>query len=123
MCNALFTNFLNIFSFHHYVDFLPLTYTSYSFMLLHYNVIPSNFTFDIFFADEIGHENYMSLIISICYNFFEITFIHTFNQLKVSSKKNSTSNYHLKVHLYSMFIQIFHPFCNFFPCTYGFHLV
>jgi hypothetical protein len=56
---------------------LDLTYTSYYFTLLHYNVVPLSFAFDIFFANEVGHENYVNLIISICHNYFGIIFIHT----------------------------------------------
>jgi len=35
------------------------------------------------FVNEVGHENYASLIISIHYNYIGITFIHTFNQSKI----------------------------------------
>jgi hypothetical protein len=61
--------------------------TSYCFTVLHCNVAPLSFTFDIFFSDEVGHENYVSLVISIHHNSFGITFIHTLNQPEVSSKQ------------------------------------
>jgi hypothetical protein len=61
------------------IVWLNLTYTSYSFTFLHYNVALSSFTFDIFFANEIGDENYVGLVISNHHNFFGINFIHTLN--------------------------------------------
>jgi hypothetical protein len=32
-----------------------------------------------FFVDEVGHENYVSLVVSIHHNCFGITFIHALN--------------------------------------------
>jgi hypothetical protein len=58
---------------------LNLVYTSYCFTILHCNVAPRGLTFDTFFVDEVGHENYVRQITSICHNYFEITFIHTLN--------------------------------------------
>jgi len=84
---------------------LDLIYTSYCFTLLHCNVIPMSFAFNIFFADEVGHENYVNPIISIDHNCFGITFIHRLNQLEVSSKifiyfqLSSKSSFMFHVHL------------------------
>ncbi len=66
---------------------LHLIYTSYCFTLLHYNVAPSSFTFNTLFLDEVGHDNYISPVISIRHNYFWIIFIHTLNQSEFSSKQ------------------------------------
>jgi hypothetical protein len=87
------------------IVWLYLIYTSYFFTFLHYNVTPS-FTFDTFFWDEVGHENYVSPIISIRHNYFGIIFIHTLNQLEVSSKKFIYFQLSSKSSSCSTFIQI-----------------
>ncbi len=79
---------------------LDLAYTSYCFTHLHYNVAPSNFTF----ANEVGHENYVDLVISICHNYFGIFFIHTLNLPKTLFKQfvwfqlSSKSSFMLHIH-------------------------
>jgi hypothetical protein len=83
---------------------LHLTYISYCFTLLHCNVALSSFTFDTFFLDEVGHENFVSLVIAIHHNDFGITFIHTLNRPIISSKQfvyfqlSSKSSFMLHIH-------------------------
>jgi hypothetical protein len=48
--------------------------------------------------DELWHENFVNLVISIHHNFFGISFIHTFQ-------------------LVGNFIETFNPFIKFHPCT------
>jgi hypothetical protein len=91
-----------------------LIYTSYCFTFLHCNVVPSSFTFDTFFLNEVGHENFVSLVISIRCNYFGIIFIQKNRLLPIIIQK---------VHLCSTFIQIFHVFYNYHSCTCGFHLI
>jgi hypothetical protein len=61
-------------------------------------------TLTTFFPNEITHENFVNQLISICHNCFGITFIHTLNQPKVSSKKivyfqfSSKSSFVLHIH-------------------------
>jgi hypothetical protein len=127
VCSALFINFSNIFPCHHYVDilltmWLHLIYIIYCFTLLHCNVAPSSFTFDtFFFLNEIRHENYVNSVISIHQNYFGITFIHTLNQPKVSSKQFI----YFQFSFISSFMLHVHPnisfFGNYHPCTCGFH--
>jgi hypothetical protein len=82
------------------IVWLDLTYTSYCFTCLHYNVGPSTVTF----VNEVGHENYVNLIMSICHKCVGITFIHTLNHLEVLLKQfvyfqlSSKSSFMFHVH-------------------------
>jgi hypothetical protein len=72
-----------------------------------------------FFIDEVWHQNYVSLVISIRHNHFGIiSSIHS-TSWNFHPNISSTSIYHPKRLLMFIFIQIFHPFCNFHPCTCG----
>jgi len=70
-----------------FIVWLNLIYTSYCFTILRCNVVPLSFTFDIFFLDEVGHENFVSLVISICHNCFGIIFIQTIRLLLIIIQK------------------------------------
>ncbi len=64
---------------------LDLIYTSYCFTLLHCNVVPLSFAFDTFFCGWSWTWKLCESNNFHCHNWFGINFIHTFNQLKVSS--------------------------------------
>ncbi len=63
----------------------------------------------------------MCLMISIHDNCFGINFIHTFQPIRTFIQIIRLPPFIIqKVHWCSIFIQTFHPFNNFHPCTYFF---